>query len=400
MIKIAIRNVHKNLRSMTLNGVGIALTVLLLVFILSLSRGIENQIVNRNIRFETGGVMIRLDKEITGWEKQAEGDSLFRVIQTALDTHPDIMEYRPRISTGNASLYGNDAVQRIRIEGITSGELPLLNEMVSIGEGNTGWQEIPNGLLISKELSEETGLVLLDECAILLPSADGSVNMRDYVVTGIFRNTSLMDKYQTYMLYEQARELYHTHLPTRLLIDLKDLKQAGSVVSSLSAEITSPDIEIKAYTDFMGRARALSGINRNALLAMASFLLFISFVGIWAMIVEQLNERRREVGTLLTFGFSRRSVKSIFLIESVYVSLLFSAVGLLVVLLLIGMLDYHQGIWLGRLAAFAFGSSTVLPELKITDILLASGIALLYPLIATWLSLLPVGRAKVIEYLR
>jgi len=385
---------------MTLNGVGIALTVLLLVFILSLSRGIENQIVNRNIRFETGGVMIRLDKEITGWEKQAQGDSLFQVIQTALGTNSDIKEYRPRISTGNASLYGKDAVQRIRIEGITFGELPLLNEMVSILEGNTGWQEIPNGLLISKELSEETGLILSDECAIVLPSADGSVNMQDYVVTGIFQNTSFMDKYQTYMLYEQARELYHTHLPTKLLIDLKDLKQADHVTSSLSAEITSPDIEIKAYTDFMGRARALSGINRNALLGMASFLLFISFVGIWAMIVEQLNERRREVGTLLTFGFSRRSVKSIFLLESVYVSLLFSAIGLLVVLAIIGILDYHQGIWLGRLASFAFGSSTVLPELKITDIVLSAGIALLYPLIATWLSLLPVGRAKVIEYLR
>lgn len=400
MLKIAIRNVHKNLRSMALNGVGIALTVFLLVFIFSLSRGIENQIVNRNIRFETGGVMIRLDKEITGWEKQAQGDSLFRVMQTALETHPDIRGYRARISTGNASLYGKDAVQRIRIEGLTPGELPLLNEMVAIVEGNTGWQEISNGLLISKELAEETGLVCLDESAIVLPSADGSVNMQDYVVTGIFQNTSFLDKYQTYMLYEQARELYHTHLPTKLLVDLNDLKQADRVASSLSAEITSPDVEIKTYTDFMGRARALSSINRNALLGMASFLLFISFVGIWAMIVEQLNERRREVGTLLTFGFSRRSVKGIFLIESVYVSLLFSGVGLFVVWGLIGILDYHQGIYLGRLASFAFGSSTVLPELKITDLLFSAGIALFYPLIATWLSLLPVGRTKVIEYLR
>lgn len=400
MLKIAIRNVHKNLRSMALNGIGIALTVFLLVFIFSLSRGIENQIVNRNIRFETGGVMIRLDKEITGWEKQEQGDSLFRVMQTTLETHPDIRGYRARISTGNASLYGKDAVQRIRIEGLTPGELPLLNEMVAIVEGNTGWQEIPNGLLISKELAEETGLVCLDECAIVLPSADGSVNMQDYVVTGIFQNTSFLDKYQAYMLYEQARELYHTHLPTKLLVDLNDLKQADRVASSLSAEITSPDVEIKTYTDFMGRARALSSINRNALLGMASFLLFISFVGIWAMIVEQLNERRREVGTLLTFGFSRRSVKCIFLIESVYVSLLFSGVGLFVVWGLIGILDYHQGIYLGRLASFAFGSSTVLPELKITDLLFSAGIALFYPLIATWLSLFPVGRAKVVTLLR
>lgn len=385
---------------MALNGIGIALTVLLLVFIFSLSRGIENQIVNRNIRFETGGVMIRLDKEIAGWERQVEGDSLYRVIRTALGTNPGVKECRPRISTGNASLYGKDAVQRIRIEGVTSGELALLNEMVSLLEGNTGWQEIPNGLLISKELSEESGLALSDECTIVLPSADGSINMQDYVVTGIFRNTSLLDKYQTYMLYEQAKELYHTHLPTKLLVDLVDLKQADPVASFLSSEINSPDIEIKTYTDFMGRARALSSINRNALLGMASFLLFISFVGIWAMIVEQLNDRRKEVGTLLTFGFSRRSVKNIFLIESIYVSLLFSLIGLLVVLAIIGMLDYHQGIYLGRLASFAFGSSTVLPELKITDVVLSAGIALLYPLIATWLSLLSVGRTRVVEFLQ
>lgn len=398
-IKMAVRNVHKNLKSMTLNGVGIALTVFLLVFIFSLSRGIENQIVQRNIQFETGGVMIRMDKDLIGWENQIAGDSIYRIIRSALETDESVKDFRPRISARNASLYGKEGVQRIQIEGIMADEYPLLNEMVSLLEGNTGWEEIRNGILISSELSEESGLGLMDECAIVLPSADGSVNMQDYVVTGIFQNTSQADKYRTYMSYDQAKELYHSNLPTHLLIDLAELDEAERVAASLCATIILPDIEIKTYKDFMGRAQALSGINRSALLGMAFFLLFISFVGIWAMIVEQVNERRKEIGTLLTFGFTRGSILCVFLAESLYISLLFLSVGILAVVLLIGIIDSLDGIYLGRLASFAFGSSTIQPELKINDLLFAAGMALFYPFMATWFSLYSMGKARVITLL-
>ena len=395
--KIAVRNVHKNLKSMTFNGIGIALTVMLLVFIFSFTRGIETQIVQRSIQFETGGMVIQFNKEITGWENQPVGDSVYQQIRQALDSYPAVQDYRTRITIYNASMYAGDATQRIKVEGIEPSEFSLFNEMVPVVEGNTDWENTPNGLLISKELAEEADLAPGSECIILLPTADGSVNMQEYTVTGIFQNTSLADKYQTYMRYGQAKELYHVNLPTRLLVDFTHLDEAENVANLLKEEVKSEEVEIKTYKDFMGRARALSSINRYGLLNVAFFLLFISFVGVWAMISEQVNERRKEMGTLLTFGFSRTSVKHIFLVESVYMSILFLGIGLFLILIIMGVIEYHQGIYLGRLASFAFGSSTILPVLHFRDVGLTLVICLFYPLLATFLSLQTMNWKSIIK---
>lgn len=398
-IKLAIRNVHKNLKSMSLNGIGIALTVIVIVFILSFSRGIETQIVQRNIEFETGAITIKLKKEIGGWENQQVGDSLYGKLTTVLEANPFIRNYRTRISTYNALLYGAEGTQRVHLEGITSQEYSLLNDMVQITKGNTDWEAMPNGLLISDEIAEVAGLSLLDECNIVLPSADGTINMQDFIVTGIFRSTSQANKFKAYSDYGHVKSLYHTNLPSRLLLDLTDLEEVDEVAGLLSAEIISPDTEIETYKDNSGFAQALSGINRNGMSGMAFFLLFISFVGVWAMEVEQINERRKEIGTLLTFGFSRQSVKRIFLLEAVYVSLLFLVIGLIIALLLIGIINYFDGVYLGHLASFAFGSSTILPELKGMDIVAAFIIALVYPFLATWISLQSMNRKPVIRLL-
>lgn len=398
-IKLAVRNVHKNLRSLSLNGAGIMLTVISVVFILSFSRGIERGIVDRNIAFETGAVTIKIDKEIAGVENRSEGDAVYQRIIASLNAHPSIRGYRPRLSIHNASLYSADNIQRIGLEGLTPEEYPVLNEMMQIVEGDTDWDRIPNGLLISTELAETTALALLDECSIMLPSADGSINVGDFVVTGIFQNTSQANKFKVFAAYDEVKSLYNTNLPSRILTDVTDLHEVHNIARTLSSEIRSEDIEIETYKDHLGSARALSAINRNAMGGMAFFLLFISFVGIWAMQVEQINERRKEIGTLLTFGFGRRAVKRIFLLEAVYVSLLFLIAGLAVALTIIGVITCFDGVYLGRLASFAFGSSTILPVLAVNDMVIVFFDALLYPLFATWISLQSIRRMPVIRLL-
>lgn len=398
-IKLAIRNVHKNLRSVSLNGLGISLTVLVIIFIFSLSRGIENQIVKQNIQFETGGIVVEPDKEIAGWQNKEQGDLIYSKLMGFLNGNPKVKGYRSRITTYNAQFYGNEGSQRVSIEGISGSELPLLNEMIEILEGDTDWSVIGNGVLISTELAEEAGLTLMDECRIVLSSVDGTINLQDFIVTGIFLNTSQRNKYKIYTEYEQAKALYYTNLPSRILIDVVSLDDVDEIAAGIENHINSSEIEVKTYKDFMSTAQSISAINRNSMLGIAFFLLFISFVGCWAMEVEQINERRKEIGTLLTFGFSRQSVKKIFFFETVYVSLLFLALGLVIVLTLIGIINYYDGVNLGRLASFAFGMSTIQPELAIRDISIAVSLVIAYPLLATWISLRAINRIPVIRLL-
>ncbi len=397
--KIAIRNVHKNMRTTWLNGLGISLTAIALILIHSLSRGVEEQMVKRSIRFETGAVTVQIKKELSGWENRPAGDSAYHVLTQYLTGDGAVKDYRPRIITHNALLYETSGTHRVNIQGLQEGEIALLGQMVEIMQGNTDWKHIPNGMIISRGLADEAALSIGDEYDIVQQSADGTINIQDFMVTGIFRNTSLQNKNTVYTTFQQAKSLYHTNLPTHLLIDLADIRQAAAVKQHLIRLMPGPHVEVTAYTDNLSRAKALSGINRTFMTSMAGFLLMISFIGIWAMQVENINQRRREIGTLLTFGFTPGAVKQIFQAETLYISVIYLVAGTAAVLSLITAVNHAGGVNLGESAAFAFGSSIVNPELRITDILLTAAIIILYPAVATWISLRTLNKKQIITLL-
>jgi ABC-type lipoprotein release transport system permease subunit len=395
MLKQAVRNVHKNMKSSRLNGAGIAVTTIAILFILSLSRGIERQVVRRNIAFETGAVTIKIAKEATGFKHKERGDSLFRHILEALDNCLPIKGYKPRISLRNALLYTRKENQRISLEGITKADRPLLGELFKILEKDS----LPNGIIISKGLAEEAGLSLRDECHIALQTADGTMNVQDFFVSAVFLNTSQGNKYQIYADYEEVKNLYYANLPTRILIDLNRPDDVDKTAEYLSATLSGQDVEISTYKDGLSSAQALSRINKYGLLSMAFSLLFISFVGIWAMQTEQVNGRRKEVGTLLALGFSRHSVKQLFVLESLYTSLLFFSIGSAIILSVIGLINGVDGLYLGQSASFAFGSSVIKPELHLSDMAITSSIAFLYPLPATFISIQTINKTRIIQLL-
>ncbi|MDH6316691.1 putative ABC transport system permease protein [Parabacteroides sp. PF5-5] len=398
-IKQAVRNVHKNIGTVWLNGLGIALTVMMVILIFSLSRGIESQIVMRNIKFETGAIRLNLKKELSGYENKVFGDEEYSTLLNLMERMPEISGYRQRVVAYNALLYAVDATQRVKIEGVSVDELPLLNEAVGLLEGSADWGQVSNGMLISQGLAEEAGLSVGDDCSVMIQSADGTVNIGDFSISGFFLNTSQANKYTVYTSYLQAKELYHTNLPTHLLIDLTDLEQADRIKKQLILETRHPWIGVESYTDHLSTAQALSNINKYSLAGMVFFLLLISFAGIWAMEIENINERRKEIGTLLAFGFSRRVVKRIFLCESFYISLLSLVTGLAVILLLLSIIHLQGGVYLGSSASFAFGSSIICPVLNIKDVLWAASVAILYPLLATWLSLSSINSMRIIKLL-
>ncbi|MDR1161683.1 MAG: ABC transporter permease [Tannerellaceae bacterium] len=398
-IKLAIRNVHKRFRSVWLNGIGIALTVIAVVFIFSLSRGVMNQIVTRNIQFETGAITLTVKQELITYKNKQAGDEIYSGLLSVLDNTPEITGYRPRILASNAMLYAAGGNKRTRIEGLTPAELPLFLETVRLEEGSADWEEIRDGIVVSQGLAGETGLMVGDACTIVIQSAGGAINMQDYTVTGLFPDTSQANKYIIYTSYEQSKELYHANLPTHILVDIKDLGQAGRIKKQLREEIHHPWIEIEAYTDNLSTAQALSSINKYAMSGMAFFLLFISFVGIWAMQTENINERHKEIGTLLSFGFTRRAVRRIFLFESVYISLLFLLAGVGIALSVVYTIHVLDGLYLGSSASFAFGSSVIKPEVRLSDVFSAALIALFYPLAATGLSLAGINKMRIIRLL-
>lgn len=400
-ILLAVRNVRRNFRSSLLNGIGISFYSLVLLFILSLSRGIESQIVNRSIRFETGAVNISFDKKLAGFGNKAFGDDLLTRITSVLDTDEAVSHYAYRIYPSNTMLYAGDNTQRVRIIGLSETESLLIGEMFTLLEGDADLPEEEKTILISSGLATVCGLQLGDACNLMLQSVDGTVNLDEFIVKGIFRYTSQMNKSAVYMNYHQAQELYHCNLPSQIIVDLHHLADAGHVgerLETVTGEL--PGLEISTWEEHTGMAQTLSAINKYGMSGIAFFLLLISFVGVWSMQVEHIQARRREYGALLSFGFPDRAVKKIFLYESLTISLVFFTVGLFIGWTVISVINVQNGLYLGDSASFAFGSAIVNPILTMGDIGITLLIILAYPLFATVLSLHALTNTNIIQLLR
>ena len=409
-IKLAIRNVKRNLHLTLLNGVGLTLSVIVLLLIFSLSRGIEEQIVSRSIKFETGALALNFDKT-TMSHKNEFGDTLLKKVISVLKSNPEIGDYSYRICPKKSLLYLENNTQSIHLIGIQEKELPILSNQLKILSGEATFGKKSKGILISNGIADAYHLKIKDECNIMLQTVDGSINLNNFSITGIFRYTSQMNKENVYMNYNEAKSLYNTNLPSRILLNIKDLQQTELLKINLFNQLKHKECPsskpyqcdgytISSYTDQVGMAKTLSKFNRYGMLSIATFLILISFIGFWSMQLENIHSRSKEIGTLLSLGFSRLSVKSIFLYESILISLFYFIIGAVIALILIVGINLHEGIYLGDNASFAFGSSIVNPLLNENDLFLTFIMIICYPLLATLISLHTLNKKKIIQLLK
>lgn len=407
--KLAVRNVHRNMKSTLLNGIGITLAVIVLLFVFALAQGIESQIVTRNIRFETGAFTVVLDKKTASFNNENKGNVLFDQMIAFLSVHPLVGSYSFRVDLPSNNLYFNNTSQSVHVTGMTKQEIPLIGEMLEIQQGDTDIADT-KGILISNAVAELLNLKIGDDCNLMSQTVDGSMNLEEFVVKGIFRYTSQLNKFGVYMDYEEAKKLYYANLPSRIIVNVKNLegvkslkqdflKQLEYADPNAEGEIGYKGLKIASYLDYLGMAQALSNINRYGMLSIAFFLVLISFIGIWSMQTENVNERHREIGSLLSFGFKISSVKRIFIYEILYISSLFFGIGFLLVLFIILFINSQNGIYLGDSASFAFGSTIINPILSWKHVLFVFIITMIYPLIATVLSLMAINKRKIIELL-
>lgn len=408
LFRLAIRNVKRNFKPTLLNGMGISFSAIILLLTLSLSKGIETQIMSRNIRFDTGAVQINFSRKIASMQNKEAGDALLRTLTAYLDYHESVVGYAFRVSLANSISYFNDHAQMVDVTGLTQTEIPLLEEMFEITDGEVQFNNTKK-IVISNALSELSGIHVGEVCTLMAQSVDGAVNLADFTVSGIFSYTSLRNKFSVYVDYDEAKSLYHTNLPSEILVLTDKLKQADAIKEGLleqmgcTAErvgvVECGGTKISSFQDHAGMAKSLSAINKYAMLMVAFFLVQISFIGIWSMQTENINRRGREIGSLLSFGFGKRSVKVIFVLEILCVSLLFFAAGCVVTVFAIHLINLNNGVFLGESASYAFGSAIVNPVLTPEDLFTVFAITLIYPLIATLISLRVLNKSKIITLL-
>jgi lipoprotein-releasing system permease protein len=311
---------------------GVALSVIVFVFMTALIRGLAlfltaqttgqiahveiepqrriAQVIGADGRFAVQPISTFQRQQIRNWQLIAsQAERLNHVVAVV----PEV--------TGNGFLVRGTAVAPVALQGIDPSQIDAIIPLSkSIVDGSSDLST--GGLVIGAELAEDLGLRA--GIPVLLRSDRGIERL--IPVTGIFRvGLSNVDRRIAYLSIAVARPLLS--LPngvTSVSIKLDDPALAPSVAEQLKRQMP---LKITAWQEK----------NRNLQTALESQGRTGSFIQAFAMIAIMISiasallltsvRRRGEIGIMRSFGISRSFVASVFVFQGIIIGLVASLIG-------------------------------------------------------------------------
>lgn len=399
LFKIATRNIFRRKRQSFIIATSIIASIAAMSFALSLSEGIKEQLILNMIRIETGAITVTPHKDLVTGVDTAQPEKMERFI-SEVKALPEFLEFRSRVHT-SAHIYFNEISQRININGLNPADEKELFASLQFSYFNSDVFARGKNIIISQSISDKLGIKPDDICTLVTQTVQGGINMDEYRVAGIYKNISEWSNRIIYMPIEESSTLANAKYATHLLIDIKNLDKINDVKAKIrdaSERIFTNPLKISSYDERTTKSSTIANANKYGFLFIVFFLQLISFLGISFAVINSAMEREKEIGTMLSIGFSPFKMRVLFAIETAGIALFSTVVGILLVWLVL-LTSSINGFYLGDSAALAFGSSILKPIMTLDAVIICFMTGLIYPLIATYLSTRNLNKAKPINLL-
>ncbi len=326
LLRIAARNVRRSPRRAFLPGTAIALGIALVVFLAAFFDGFKALIMRRSVEASVGAVQVHR-KGYLDSEEPVRFDMPFdEGVMTRLSSVPGVTAVSPRVVFEGLITNGSAASVVFGL-----GMEPEREYRVCPGRREVEGDHPPldlDGALLGSELAAALGLTPGASASLLVQPARGGSNALGLTVKGVAAlHLPLQAKTLAVVPLGLAQALLRT--PGRVneyALGVEDLARAGEVAAAVQAALGA-DYEVHSWRerDKLGvQVVGQVGFVLSIILLIAFFLLAAAING---TMQSAVNERIREIGTMLALGLERRQVMAIFFIEAVLLSLVFSALG-------------------------------------------------------------------------
>lgn len=330
--KVALRYLTANLVQTALLIAGVALSVVVFVFMTALITGLANFLVERttaNIAHVTLEPPTRVARVLTGPDDfAAQPVSTFQRLQIrSWQQVVDLAESLPGVRAVSAQISGNgfmvrgEAVQAVAVVGVEPDQLssiaPIADKMIDGTSDLTA-----GGLVIGATLAENLGLRAGQP--VRLQSDRGSSRL--ITITGIYRvGLSSLDERVVFLSLQLARPLFD--LPngvTTIEIRLNDPDTAPGIAAVLKA---STALKVTPWQEKNQNLKeALAGQGRTGSLIQA-FALISIIIAIASALLLTTYRRRSEIGIMRSFGISRGFIAAVFVFQGAIVGLAGALLG-------------------------------------------------------------------------
>ncbi|MBT8422497.1 MAG: lipoprotein-releasing ABC transporter permease subunit [Gammaproteobacteria bacterium] len=305
--------------------VGIAVSVAILIVVLSVMNGFEYEIRNRILSVLSHGSITGMDGRLQDWE----------ILSGIAADNPSVEASAPYVS-GQAMLVGVAGVAGIEMRGIdpakeqqTSGAAALLVDGSLDSLVSRGWR-----IVLGSALAERLGVATGD--TVVLISPEGGVTpagilprMRRFTVSGVF----------TAGMYEYDRSLAYVHLD-----DAARLLRLGDAVTGISLSVTEPlaaagtvrtvardfggGVYISDWTRQHANFFRSLQLTKSIIFFILLLVVAVAAFNIVSTLVMVVRDKRAEIAILRSMGASPWTVLGVFVTQGVLIGAIGTLVGI------------------------------------------------------------------------
>jgi len=407
LFKIAVRNLlrykRRTLLTASLIGIGV---VFVLVFV-----AVTGSFKSMMIGQITDSMMGQLQVHRKGYLASIENLPLnlnlkfqaYQKLEGILKQQPEVEAFSPRIKFGGMFSTFVETTN-IRLNGVYPDlefrTVPLLSSRLTNGTAKSlekGEIWIPE--LMSKSMKVKSG----DTVVVIATNKDGSVNGKQFKVTGVLESVTGPGGRDSYIHIEDAMEVLRMEEMeiSEIAVRLKDFNRVNTFTARMETLISTevgkqgnPIFEVHSWeklSPFYNIARMIDIMT----FFIKIMLIAIVLISIMNVMIMAVYERIREIGTVAAIGTLPGKILSMFVVEGFCLGAVGAVAGTLLGLIIMVVLN-HAGM------TFNFGrqvlvvSATIVPA----DVLIITGIVVAISVIASFQPALKASRMEPIKALR
>jgi ABC-type lipoprotein release transport system permease subunit len=327
--RLAWRNLWRHKRRSVTILVSIVLVLALMMFYDGLIVGFEQAIYGNAINVFGGNVQVHApgyqEKMDTTPLLSLEGDA---AILQAARAQPQVLSASRRIHTSGmaTSPEGAFPISITAIEPESEAAVSIIAQNISAGRFLNSADE--ESVLIGKGLADSLGVQVGDRISLAGRAQHEQMRTRSLTVIGIYDlGMTELEKRTVYLSLAQAQNLYNlTGQVTEVTIVLERIGQEAEVMSALQAQF--PQAEFASWETSFPELQATLGTKGGVMDVFSVFILLISGIGIFNLLMMAVYERTREIGMLGALGLKPRQIAWLFILEGIMLGLVGTLLGI------------------------------------------------------------------------
>jgi lipoprotein-releasing system permease protein len=392
-----------------ISGLGITAGVMALVIALALSTGFREVIQTRIVGATSYINLLHIDNTPIKYGDRL--DALGRVSHVtgaAPAIFNQVFVTSPTRNQG-AVLKGIDPVREREVSDFFSylveGDPHALDAREALPASDPDAPPAPANIIIGKEMARALGVRLGDTLRVIYPKGQltpvfgFAPSIKPFRIAGIFESGLWdYDSNWAYANMTAARRLFDMPADTATALQFKtdNLEEVASVAGAIRAA-AGPGYFTTTWIDLNKPLFSALKLEKIALFLTISLIVFVAALNIVTTLIMMVLEKQRDIAILTAMGAAQKTIMWVFMLQGLIIGLIGTTLGAILGIGTSWVLDSYRLI---QLQAEVYSISYVPFHVKIWDVVLICGTALLISFAATLYPARNASRLDPVEILR